>query len=268
MPGGALSRSARVAFAVGIAALGFLCLSYGGFAEQWQSVPSWVPWPRGLAYASGALLLAGGTGLLFQRTAARCALALASYLLIWVLVRGVAIPLHVTSVGHWYALGESLAPMIGAWSLWASLVPAGEPMRMSLVGDSAMRVACILFGASCVVFGLAHFAYAAFTAEMVPRWLPRRMGLVYLTGGCHVAAGLGMIGSIRARLAATLEAIMLGSFVLLVHVPSLVVAPPPEWAPSPQIQWTELLIAWVIAASAGIVAYLPRRLPAPRSTSR
>ena len=60
---------------------------------------------------------------------------------------------------------------------------------------------------------------------------------------------------------------MLGSFVLLVHVPTLVVAPPPEWAPSPQIQWTELFIAWVIAASAGIAAYLPR-LPAPRSTSR
>ena len=183
LPRGPLSRPARVAFAVGIAGLGFLCLSYGGFAEQWQSVPPWFPWPRGLAYASGAVLLAGGIGLLFERTAARCALALTSFLLIWVLARGAAVPTHVTSIGHWYALGESLAPMIGAWTLWASVAPPGDPVRIeSLTGERAMRVARILFGASCVVFGLAHFAYARFTAEMVPPWLPARLGLVYLTG--------------------------------------------------------------------------------------
>jgi uncharacterized membrane protein len=117
-----------------------------------------------------------------------------------------------------------------------------------------MRVARISFGASCVVFGLAHFAYADFTAGMIPRWLPARLGLAYFTGACHVAAGLGMVSGVFARLAATLEALMLGSFVLLVHIPSIVLAPAPKWAPSPQSQWAELLLAWVIAASAGMVA--------------
>jgi uncharacterized membrane protein len=248
-------RPAHVAFALGISGLGALCLVYGDFAEQWQSVPPWFAWPRGLAYASGAVLLAGGVGLLFKRTAARCALALTAYLLIWVLVRASDLVRHVTSMGLWYAFCEALAPAIGGWILWASLAPASDSPRVDLwSGERAMRVARISFGGSCVVFGLSHFAYADFTAEMIPRWLPAHLWLVYFTGACHAAAGLGIVSSFFARLAATLEALMLGSFVLLVHVPSLVMAPPPAWGPSPQIQWTELLLAWVLAASAGTVA--------------
>jgi uncharacterized membrane protein len=246
---------ARIGFAIGISGLGVSCLVYGDFAEQWQSVPPWFPWPHGLAYASGALLVAGGIGLLFERAAAGCAFALTVYLSIWVLVRAADLVPHVTSIGHSYAFCEAMAPFVGSWILWASLVRAGDPRSIQLLhGKRAMRVARVLFGAACVVFGLSHFAFAQFTAEMVPRWLPARLWLAYLTGACHIAAGLGILSSIFARLAATLEAFMLGSFVLLVHVPSLAMAPPPGWAPSPQIQWTELLLAWVLAASAGIVA--------------
>jgi uncharacterized membrane protein len=251
---------AHVGFAIGSSGLGVLCLFYGGFAPQWQSVPPWFPWPEGLAYASGAVLLAGGIGLLFEGTAARCALALTAYQLIWVLVRGAGVVPHVTSIGRWQGFCEALALMIGSWILRASLVRAGDPLRVELLdGERAMRVARFLFGVSCVVFGLAHFAYADFTAEMIPRWFPARLWLAYLTGACHMAAGLAIISSFFARLAATLEALMLGSFVLLVHLPSVALAPPPKWAPSPQIQWTELVLAWALAASAGIVATSLRR---------
>ncbi|HEY8086494.1 MAG TPA: hypothetical protein VIF09_01575, partial [Polyangiaceae bacterium] len=183
------------------------------------------------------------------------ALVLTAYLSIWVLVRVAGVVPQLTSIGHWYALGESLAPAIGAWTLGASLARPGDAGRIeSISGERAMRVARFLFGASCIAFGLAHFAYAEFTARMIPRWFPARLGLAYFTGTCHVAAGLGIVSSISARLAATLEAFMLGSFVLLVHIPSVIVSPPPDWAPTPRTQWTELLLAWLIAASAGIIA--------------
>jgi uncharacterized membrane protein len=246
---------AHVGFAIGVSGLGVLCLVYGGFAEQWQSVPRWFPWPRGLAYASGAVLLASGIGLFFRRTAPSCAFALTAYQLLWVLVRGASVVPHVPSIGLWQGYCEGLALLSGCWILCASLMRAGGALRTALlVGERARRVARILFGASCVVFGLAHFAYAEFTAEMIPRLFPARLWLVYLTGACHLAAGLGILSSIFARLAATLEALMLSAFVLLVHVPSIATVSPPRWAPSPQVQWTELLLAWVLAASAGIVA--------------
>jgi uncharacterized membrane protein len=249
------ARGARIGFAIGVSGLGVLCLVYGDFALQWQSVPPWFPWPRGLAYVSGAFLLAAGIGLLFARTAARCALAVTAYQLMWLPVRGADVVPQITSIGGWYGFFQTLALLCGGWILWASLVRAGDPSHITrLDGERAMRVARILFGASCVLFGLAHFAYAEFTASFIPGWLPARLWLVYLTGACHVAAGLGILSSIFARLAATLEAIMVGAFVPLVHIPSLVVAPPPEWGPTPQIQWTELLLAWMVAASAAIVA--------------
>jgi uncharacterized membrane protein len=262
------SRPARVSFAIGIAGLGALCLVYGNFAEQWQSVPPWFPWPHGFAYASGVLLFACGVGLLFTRTAARCALAVTAYQLIWVLSRGVAVVPRILSIGPWQGFSESLAMMTGGWILSASLAQGTDPLHIEpLNGGRAMRVARILFGVSCVVFGLAHFAYADFTAAMIPRWFPLRLWLAYLTGTCHVAAGLGILSSVFARLAARLEALMLGLFVLLVHIPSVVVTPAPKWAPSPQGQWTELFLAWVLAASAGVVATSLRTPSAPGVTT-
>jgi uncharacterized membrane protein YphA (DoxX/SURF4 family) len=89
---------------------------------------------------------------------------------------------------------------------------------------------------------------------MVPAWLPARRELAYVTGAAHVAAGLGLVSALLDRLAATLEAIMLSAFVLLVHVPSLGASPAPTWAPNGQALWTELLLALVMAGSAAIVA--------------
>jgi hypothetical protein len=62
-----------------------------------------------------------------------------------------------------------------------------------------------------------------------------------------------MVG-VLPRLAATLEAIMMSLFGLLVWVPSLLAQPRPKWAATPQNQWSELLVTLLLAASAWIVA--------------
>jgi uncharacterized membrane protein len=59
----------RVFFALGLIGLGVLSLVYGDFALQWQPVPALVPGREYLAYASGAVMVAGGAGLLSRRTA-------------------------------------------------------------------------------------------------------------------------------------------------------------------------------------------------------
>jgi uncharacterized membrane protein len=114
---------------------------------------------------------------------------------------------------------------------------------------------------ACVVFGLSHFVYAGFTADMIPHWLPLRLGLAYATGAGHLAAGLALLLGIRPRLAATLEALMMSSFVLLVHVPSLLQMPPPGWAPTLRVQLTALFWASALAGSAWIMARSLRDRP-------
>jgi hypothetical protein len=55
-------------------------------------------------------------------------------------------------------------------------------------------------------------------------------------------------------MAATLEAIMLSLFGVLVWLPNFFAHPMPEWAPSAQIQWSETLLTFLLAGSAWIVA--------------
>ncbi len=249
----------HLALALGTAGLGILCLVYRDFAPQWQPVPPWFPWQHGLAYASGAVLLSGSIGLFLPRVAARAALGLTAYQLVWVLTVLATVPKVLrapTSLARWLGFGEGLAEAVaaalGCFTLCV-LLAAERGSPVAFVGSRrSMRTVEVLFGASCVAFGLSHFAYADFTADMIPHWLPARGGLVYVTGACHIAAGLALVTTVFARLAATLEALMLGAFVLLVHVPSF--AASPEWAPSRQIQWTELCLALLIAGSAGVVA--------------
>jgi uncharacterized membrane protein YphA (DoxX/SURF4 family) len=130
-----------------------------------------------------------------------------------------------------------------------------------MTGDRALHLARVLFGAACGAYGAAHFAYATFTASMVPAWLPGRTELAYLTGAGHAAAGFGLLVGVLPRLAATLEAIMMSLFGVLVWLPSFFAQPAPRWAPSTQIQWSESFLTLLLAASAWIVAASLRSTP-------
>jgi uncharacterized membrane protein YphA (DoxX/SURF4 family) len=96
---------------------------------------------------------------------------------------------------------------------------------------------------------------------MVPAWLPARLAFAYFTGLGHIAAGIGLVIWILPRLAATLEAIMMSLFALLVWVPSFFAQPRPEWATPPQNQWSELVVNLVLAAAAWLVAVSLRNRP-------
>ena len=124
-----------------------------------------------------------------------------------------------------------------------------------------MRVAQVFFGLTCVFYGWSHFAYADYTAGMVPAWLPGRLGVAYITGFFHIAAGIGIIVGILPRLAATLEAIMMSLFGLLVWLPSFWAQPRPKWAMPAQNQWSEVVVNLVLAAAAFVVADSLRNRP-------
>jgi uncharacterized membrane protein len=208
-------------------------------------------------------LLGAGLGLFITRIAVGCALALTGYQLVWLLLRGSRLLSDVRVMVQWEGFCEALALVLGSWAVLAWVARSSDEDRLrALLGARSRNLTRVLFGLACVVFGMSHFAYAEFTAKMIPSRFPMRLSLAYLTGACHIAAGLGLVSDVRARLAATLEALMLSLFVVLVHVPSVFAAP--EWAPDPPTQWTELLLAWRIAASAAVIATW---LPSPSSAS-
>jgi len=248
-------------FAIALVSVAIFNLTYVGSAPIGQFLPAWIPWRETWIYGSALLVLAAGAGLCFSRTALPSALTIGAYRAI---LAAITVPLILSkplSVGAWYGFCEAMTSLVGAWILYAMLRWQSRGSVMPRTSGRAVRASQILFGLTCVFYGWSHFAYVDYTAGMVPTWLPGPLGFAYFTGLGHIAAGIGIIVGILPRLAATLEAIMMSLFGLLVWVPSFFAQPRPQWATPPQNQWSELVVTLILAASAWIVADSLRNRP-------
>lgn len=232
-----LAVIAATGLAIGLVGLGVLSLVYRDFTLQWEPVPGGLGDRATLALGSGAILTLAGLLLLIARTRAWGALLAGLFIGLWV------VGLHVPKVfaapsnlATWLALAECLAISSGALLLFR-----GQ-------GDGFGQTCVILFGVACVMFGLSHFAYASFTASMIPTWLPRRLELAYLTGAVHALTGLALLIGRWRRWAAGIEAAMMTSFVFLVHAPRVFAHP------TDRTELTMLFVAITLSSAAWSVA--------------
>ncbi len=242
-------QPALTLFAVGMIGLGILALVYGDFALVWQPVASWIPGRTVLAYVSGLIMLFGGVGLLFRATAAWSARILFPYLIVWLLLKVPALVVAPQMEAVWLGFGELAVLLAGGWILFARLagLREGSPLTFA-TGENGIRVARMLFAVSLIPIGLSHLVYVKETAELVPAWLPYRVGWAYLTGAGQIACGLGVLFSIFPRVAAWAEAGMISLFTLLVWAPAILAAP------RTRLPWTAFFISWAIASAAWVVA--------------
>jgi uncharacterized membrane protein YphA (DoxX/SURF4 family) len=236
----------RYLIAIAAASVGIMALAYGDYAPAWHSFPEGIPGREIWIAACALILIAASAGLCVPRIAIPCLWGVGAYYLIWVVIASGPIFAAPLSIGAWYGTTEALTAVSGAVLLYSIMRPKIPPL--------AARVARILFGLTCVFYGGSHFLYAGYTASMVPSWLPGGLVLAYVTGACHIAAGLALVAGVLAPLAATLEAAMMSLFGLLVWAPTFFIDDKPKWATPAQNQWSELVVNLVLAAAAWIVA--------------
>jgi uncharacterized membrane protein len=242
-------RASRCAFAASMAGLGILGLIHGDFALVWQRIPiEHLPGRRAIAYVCAAVELLGGLGLLLPATMRVAARVIAAFLLLWlVLLKLPAVVLVPLMEATWLGFGEIAVMFAGAWTLLA--LRHGERERTHLgfvVGQRGLRGARALFIAALPMIGLSHFFYPEQTVAFVPGWLPHPLFWAYLTGAGSLAACLGLLLGVWPRLAASLEAAMLGLITLLVWGPRLFVLD--------RTNWTGFMISSAIACGAWLVA--------------
>ena len=242
-------QPALTLFAVGMIGLGILALIYGDFALVWQPVAQWIPGRTVLAYGSGLLMLLTGVGLLIRAAAAWSARILFPYLIVWALLKVPALVVAPQIEAVWLGFGELAVLLAGGWVLFARLAGLrdGSPLAF-LTGEKGIYLARILFAVSLIPIGLSHLVYVKETVELVPAWLPYRVGWAYLTGAGQIVCGLGVLFSILPRLAAWAEAGMISLFTLLVWAPAILAAP------RTRLPWTAFFISWAIASAAWVVA--------------
>jgi uncharacterized membrane protein len=229
--------------------LGLAFLGIGALSIAWRDFAlTWQPYPAGLGgrelwgMASGIVAVVGGALTVHPRTRRLGALVLAVFTGLWVLaLHGPLVAAKPGEVAGWNGFAEALALSMGALVISRQ---AGHDARPDTVTSWAIRA----FGVACLIFGLAHFVYAKFTASMVPEWLPMRLELAYLTGAVHALTGLAMVTGLRPRLAAGVEGLMMLSFVLLVHLPRVAAKP------TDRLELTMLCIAVALSSSAFALA--------------
>src|SRR5712664_2260634 len=235
-------QPALTLFALGMIGLGILAL-------VWQPVAPWIPGRTVLAYGSGLIMLLGGVGLLLRATAAWSARILFPYLIVWLLLKLPALLVAPQMEAVWLGFGELGVLLAGGWVLFAELagLREGSPLTFA-TGENGVRIARMLFAVSLIPIGLSHIVYVKETAELVPAWLPYRVGWATLTGAGQIACGLGVLFSIFPRVAAMTEAGMISLFTLLVWAPAILAAP------RTRLPWTAFFISWAMASAAWVVA--------------
>ena len=236
----------RAIFAVTLIALGLYGLITGHFGAIWEPVPKTLPGRDVLVYLCSLVALAGGAGLFWRRA------ALPGVLLVWLLgwmllVTGRFVWLAPLKIGSWENGAETAVLVAAAWTLYAERA-SGEGRLGFAGGERGLGIARTIFGLALVVFGLAHFAYLELTAPLVPGWLPWHVGWAYFTGGAYIAAGVAVLAGVLPRLAASLAAVQIGLFTLLVWAPKLAAG---SKDPS---DWSEAAISWALTAGALVVA--------------
>lgn len=205
-------RPIHLLYAIGAIALGLVGIAFGDFALQWQPVPKDLPMRTVFAYASAAVLALAGCLALIRRTATWGLLLIAAIYTCWtLLLHGPRVMAQPADVVMWLGFCEIAALAAAGFAFFAA----------THVRDRASWVLSVrvVFGACAILFGLSHFVYAVFTASMVPAWIPFPLFWAYATGAGHAAAGLALVSGVKARLAVTLHALMMGSFVVLLHLP-------------------------------------------------
>jgi uncharacterized membrane protein len=144
----------------------------------------------------------------------------------------------------WQSLGESVVFVAGAWTIYSLLARKGG--GRAEFGN--VRLGQILFALALLPFGLSHFFYLDLTAPLIPSWLPFHVLLAYFTGAAYIAAGIAILFRVLPRLAATLTAVMVSLFTVLVWVPMVIAAP------ANLGNWSEIWVSAAITGAAWAVA--------------
>jgi uncharacterized membrane protein YphA (DoxX/SURF4 family) len=227
-------------FGIGAILLGVAGIWFHDFAMQWQPVPADFPLRMQFAIVTGLLLILGGGETLSGKWAHGGAALLAGIYGLWVLILHVPLILiKPADLGTWNGVAEIVLMISGAIALYAG--------ARGLRSRFATPV-CVVTGLCALVFGATHIKYVQFTATMVPAWIPpNQIFWAYATGIVHVVAGLSLLSGIRSQLGAIVLAVMMGVFVILVHIPRVVASP------GEQLEWIMLGVALSLSGAAWLV---------------
>lgn len=219
-------------FAVGLAAIAVQNFVANDLVTELQPVPADIAGRTALAYVNGALLLAATASVVLGFRVRLAALFTTLLLAIWIVLLHLPRIIANPTAGNAWTPALEVFAMAGAALMVTALSPQ-EGAQQRVLGTIGLACMAVTLPA----FGVLHFIYWEYVASVIPGWIPGHTFWAYFTGVAHLAAGIAIIISFApafrrlAYFAASLWALMVGLWVVLLHVPRALahMETRPEW---------------------------------------
>jgi len=101
---------------------------------------------------------------------------------------------------------------------------------MVMIQHIVSRIAIYILAIVMLIFGIQHFRFPNDFLVKVPTFLPGGMIWVYVVGTAFILAAISFMTNKLVRVAGYLLALMLFSFVLLIHLPNFLDTADNEYA--------------------------------------
>jgi uncharacterized membrane protein len=199
----------RRCFAVAIIAFGVQTVVLDKLVTRVMPLwPAWIPAQPEFAILVGAVMVIGGSAILFDVRPRPAGLVLAAMFLLSVLLLHLSPAIaDVPLGGSWTILGKGVVLFGGVLAVTA---PVQSPS--ALLGR-------LCLAAFMILGGIQHFKWTRFVATLVPAWIPGHTFWTYFAGVALIAGGIGLLIPATARRAALASGAMMLMWVVLLHVP-------------------------------------------------
>jgi hypothetical protein len=212
----------RIFFGIATAGLGLQTMYDKDF--PYMLIPPHDSWIHGLALCaciSGALLAVAGVCIVLQKQIRPVSLVLGSLLLL--IFCFYHLPYECMSranymhFGNWENAAKELALSAGAFVVAGKRFPG-----------KAASFGTIVFSLTMISFGMDHYLYANEAVGYMPSWVSHPIGWLYITGSALIGSGTAIILKIKPGWAATLLGIMIFIWVIILHIPKVIMAAPAD----------------------------------------
>jgi uncharacterized membrane protein len=208
--------------AVALLVFGIQHFAYLNFVTRaFPPLPLWMPAIPILACVFGSLLCVTSLAIVFRFKARAFSLVLAA--IIFIMFAAFLLPSLITHIQNgmiWTNSGKALV-LVGANLLIAGSFASEAPTQNGLLKFLERFIplgVCMLSG-FFILAAILHFIYAEYVAMLIPAWIPAHLFWTYFAGVALIAGAIGMLIPRTAQLAAGLSALMVFSWVLLLHIP-------------------------------------------------
>jgi uncharacterized membrane protein len=229
-----LIRTGHIFYGTAMAGIAFQQFYYADFHGMiLPPLHSWIPGLSFWAYFTGALLMAAGAAIIFEKKARTVSLILGGILLavfcFYYIPYEIIVDPYYRHLGSWGNAEKELALSGGAFVMAGSF-PGGnangqkKPLFIKLL-EKLIPFGGVFFSITMISFGIDHFLYTEGVATLVPAWIPNHIFWTYFAAVALIGSGTAIILKIRLKVIAALLGIMILLWFIVLHIPRAIAQP-------------------------------------------